>query len=254
MDAVSAVVVSSLIAGLVLVVVGWVASKDWKLALGSVPANVKWDFSKSWASNLTALGGVLSVVFAAKILPGQATTASTAIKPAFASANGYTALSLFFTILIVLAPFIYVALRSIPSGKKGIERRVAAVALLAACWLTLWAVIGQLTTGGLIFYEAYHGQTISLGITIAIWIVLGAAILLVPCYALSTIKGLLVQKKAANGTTHKQAASHPKRVAAGSAPTGGPPVFSIEDFQESAPEEPDENAARAEPQESWTLL
>jgi hypothetical protein len=190
-DAVSAVVVSSLLAGLGLVVGGWVMSKDWRLALGSVSKNVKWDFSKSWASNLTVFGGVLTAVFAAKILPDQAAVGTTAITPVFATAAGYTSLSLLFSILIVFAPFVFVAIRSIPSGANGYGRGAG---LLAACWLTLWAVVGELTTVGLIFYEAFHGQTVSLGVAIAVWIVLGAGVTLLPFYALASIKALLVQK------------------------------------------------------------
>ena len=101
------------------------------------PAN--FDFTKSFASTITTVGAVLTTLLAAKNL-------ITSPKPHLDQAT-YAALSLFFGILVVLAPFTYRALsRAKPvTTNQGpdIQYQGYAGGFLLATWLTVWAVLGQ---------------------------------------------------------------------------------------------------------------
>ena len=103
------------------------------------PAN--FDFTKSFASTITTVGAVLTTLLAAKNL-------ITSPKPHLDQAT-YAALSLFFGILVVLAPFTYRALSAAKpvTTNQGSDTQYQGYAggFLLATWLTVWAVLGQVT-------------------------------------------------------------------------------------------------------------
>ena len=178
MSTVTIVVVSSLLAGLVLVALPWLASHEPLSVLGASIGPLNWDFSTSWGSNLTVVGAILGTVLSANILPGATV---------LASADGYTSLSLLFGVLVVLAPFVFTALRTGTATTHGPEYQGLGVGFLLACWVTLWGVTGELVTVGLVFYEAQHAHVLALGAVLPAWIALGAGLALTAYYALLTI-------------------------------------------------------------------
>ena len=123
-----------------------------------------WKFTESWASTLTALGGILTAVLAAQVLPGD-TEAQKLVK------GTYVIYSLMFATVIVVGTGVYNTLRKQNAGvaqpaegtpKAGETPRVSppvdeapstsvqyqgfVVFFLVACGLVLWAVLGQLLT------------------------------------------------------------------------------------------------------------
>jgi hypothetical protein len=59
---------------------------------------------------------------------------------------------------------------------------------LLASALTLWGVLGELGTVGLVLYETYHAKTLALGAVVPIWATIGLAIVLVAVYGLRTVR------------------------------------------------------------------
>jgi len=173
------IVVFSLVAGLALVAYAWYLTGGSGAALTKVlPGGSKWDFTKSWGSNLTLVGAILGTTLSSKVFPSATVV--------LASPNDYISLSLLFLILVVVAPFVNNALllRQDLSGENDLGRGWA---VLAACALTLWGVIGQLGTVGLVFYEAKRAHAIAPGAVVLVWVVIGAALVLVVPYATETI-------------------------------------------------------------------
>ncbi|HEV7133381.1 MAG TPA: hypothetical protein VGN27_06605 [Gaiellaceae bacterium] len=174
------IVVFSLAAGVAVVGYAWYRTGGKKTALsGTVPGGSKWDFSKSWGSNLTLLGAILSTTLSSSVFPKKATVV-------LARPGDYIALSLVFLTLVTVAPFVNNALliRKDLTGEKDVGR---ASAVFTACCLTLWGVIGQLGTLGLAFYEVKRAGAIAPGAVVFAWIVIGAALLLIVPYSTETI-------------------------------------------------------------------
>lgn len=109
-----------------------------------------WDFSKSWASNLTAAGALLGVVVAGSILPDP---------PHLLTKSQYGALNVYFGLLVAAAAFFYNAIvvrkeiKPLPPtdpSKPPDPVTYQSVGLvwtyLVASLLTLWAVWGELGT------------------------------------------------------------------------------------------------------------
>jgi hypothetical protein len=175
----TSIVVSSLVAGVVLTVVGWLRCGAVSAAPTKVIGDPTWDFSKSWASNVTVVGAILGTVLSAKVLP-----ATTVV----VSPSGYTALSLLFGALVVVAPLLFVATRKGRADAKGPVYTGYGWAFLVASSVTLWGVIGQLTTVGLVLYEAEHSTALARGAVIPVWCVIGLALLLVVVYGQKSIR------------------------------------------------------------------
>lgn len=131
----------SLAVALVLVVVAalWLANdkSHGGLSLGWPMGSPAWDFSQSWASNITVGAAVLALAMTSLMVPFVPKTA--------AFAQRYIALNVFFVLLGAAAPTVYNALRR---GAAGVDNKVVfhgyvGVFLLAAV-LTSWAAYGQL--------------------------------------------------------------------------------------------------------------
>ncbi len=179
MSANTALVLASLALAAVLVVAARATS-------GPGPANgidfPQWDFSKSWASNLTVVGAILGTVLSGKVLPAR----TVVITP-----DGYTALSLLFGILVVLAPFLYTAFRKGRPTPTGPEFAGRNVGFLVASAVTIWAVCGQIATIGLVLYEAQHAKALALGAVIPMLAALGVALVLTCAYSVQSIRLVL---------------------------------------------------------------
>lgn len=101
-----------------------------------------WDFSKSWASNITVVGGLFSMVLALAVLPEQTH---------YISRSAYAALNVFFNLLVGAAPFLFNATRTpVPAAhpdqphEPPLEGYVGTFLLASA--ITVAAVLGQLGT------------------------------------------------------------------------------------------------------------
>jgi hypothetical protein len=105
----------------------------------------QWDLKESWASNLTAVGAIVTTVMAVK-----------PIQEAAKLDVKLFVLSLFFAALSVTTPFVYNALATEPRNRttNGQVKEVEASLhwFLIASVMTLWAVIGQLLTLGVVLY------------------------------------------------------------------------------------------------------
>lgn len=108
------------------------ASVFAKARLGSPIGGLAWSFSGSWASNLTALMVLFTTLFAIDELPADP----------YVSADDYTALSVMFAAMVIVAPILFLLAASYEPG--GVQGRVWG--FLIAGVLILWAVIGQLGT------------------------------------------------------------------------------------------------------------
>lgn len=111
-----------------------------------------WDFSNSWASTFTTVGALLGTVLSAGILSN----------PRLMSSNGYAGCNLFFGGLVVIAPFVFTATRSVdptqpaPDG-SGVAYDGTAWFFVISSAVTLWAVIGELWVMMLLSWEFLHG-------------------------------------------------------------------------------------------------
>jgi len=148
------------------------------------PAN--WDFSKSWASNITVIGALLGTIISAGVLPAQ-----TSLPKAT-----YAGLNLFFGALILVAPFVYTATQkevrpdnqAAPQEPR-YEGRVCW--FVVASGLTLGAVLGELATIFLLFNEIQTGGSMPRA---AIWFLGGVmvfACLLAGMYGFRSIRATL---------------------------------------------------------------
>lgn len=136
-----------------------------KLApLGYSAPGAKWE-SKSWATTLTAAGGLLGTVLAGVTFPTY---------PEQISKEVLTNLNLFFGALVVVGPFLFQVLRRktvSDKDRKG-ERFGTNLTLLLTATVTLWAVFGQLAAFSLLTWELISTEWLA-GILVAVLILLG---------------------------------------------------------------------------------
>jgi hypothetical protein len=103
------------------------------------------DFSKSFATTLTAIGALLGTILSAGLLDDSTTGISK---------SGFQALNLTFGVLILVAPLVYLVTQSEIETTTGTPPNTQTVkhyqgrgwALLLASTVTLWAVLGEIVT------------------------------------------------------------------------------------------------------------
>jgi hypothetical protein len=124
------------------IVVGW--GKLRKKAPGP-----KWSFS-SWATTLTAAGGILGTVLGAATLPDV---------PQQIDKDTLVRLNLLFTVMVVVGPFLFQAIRNPKTDPSDQEAGYSGwnLTLLLSCALTGAAVGGELATLGLLGWELASG-------------------------------------------------------------------------------------------------
>lgn len=151
--------------------------KGWGVLCGRAPG-AKWSF-ESWATHLTAAGGLFGTVLAAASLPPA---------PMQIDKESLVALSLLFPALAVSAPFVFQALRraKVDAAAEEDGRWGYKWALLVACWLTLSAVFGELATLGLLAWVIVGGGLggVVLEVGLATLVVLAAYYVVTTSYAL----------------------------------------------------------------------
>lgn len=128
----------------------------------------RWDFNSSWATNVTVVGGILTLLLSSGLLPEY---------PHYMSKQSYTFLGVIFSVLILLAPAIYKfsctpQMATDPSGNSQVEYQGVVFTFLLVSSLTSYAVMGQLATAGFLFAEFQAKNLISSRIAFGCSIVL----------------------------------------------------------------------------------
>jgi hypothetical protein len=160
-----AVVFAPLMAAVVFVVLMWLADGSDAALRGRLgPAN--WDFSASFGSSLTVFGSLLGTILSASLLPSTT----------LVSASTYAGLNLVFGVIVVVGPLIYTATQTAVQVHRGSpiaepQYQGTVWGFLVATALTLWAVLGELATIGLILNEIRRGGSMPapvLGVMVAL--------------------------------------------------------------------------------------
>jgi len=102
----------------------------------------------SWASNLTGIGAVLGSIVAGVALTAKA-------KPL--DQDTFLALSAFFAFLVVAGPFVFQCARNPKTDPRDQGPCGWNFTLLVACSVTLAAVVGELTTLAILYWEIFDG-------------------------------------------------------------------------------------------------
>jgi hypothetical protein len=116
--------------------------KRERLSLFGRMGTPSWDFTRSWASNITVAGGLLSAALSVAVLPEQT---------AYIGKGGFGVLTLLFTLLAGLAPFVFNVFRrgglditAAPGAQLHYQGFV--IWFLAASGITITAVSAQMLT------------------------------------------------------------------------------------------------------------
>jgi hypothetical protein len=148
-----AIAIGSLLAMVALAAA--IAVRAWRKkqleSLGKKAPGPKWSFS-SWATTMTATGAVLGTVLAAATFPES---------PQEVDKDTLVGLNLLFGALVVVAPFLFQAMRrpgAQPSDQEG-GLWGYNWGLLVSCSITCGAVLGELGTLALLAWELIGGGT-----------------------------------------------------------------------------------------------
>lgn len=170
-----------ILGSLILAGLGFVVTAIWACVrcsgrLTMAAPGPKWEFGGSWATNLTAVGATLGTVLGAATLPAV---------PSQIDKETLVRLNLGFGLLVVVAPFLFQAVRA-PNRKRAVDDDGLYgwnITLLAACSLTYAAVLGELATLALLFWELLRGGSYGVAVVVAT----GAAGALVAWYFIATV-------------------------------------------------------------------
>jgi hypothetical protein len=136
----------------------------------------QWEFSKSWATNITILGSLFCTIIA------QDTD----------DALKYAGLSVFFGVLVVISPLVYNAVsqpytKHNSTGDEEIQYLSPLWAFLVSAALTLWAVLGQLATVITLLTTVTLKTSLSYSVTSLLLICMVLATALIVIYGFKTI-------------------------------------------------------------------
>jgi hypothetical protein len=153
------------------------------------PAN--WDFSASFASTLTVFGSLLGTILSANVLP------STTLVPA----STYTGLNLMFGVIVIVGPLIYTATQTTVQVHRGSplaepQYQGTVWGFLVATALTLWAVIGELATIGLVLNEIRRGGSLPAAALWVMVVLLAVSAVFLLVLAAQRITGVLSTQQA----------------------------------------------------------
>jgi hypothetical protein len=131
------------------------------------PAN--WSFSDSWATSLTLVGALLGTILGAGVLPDELDLFSKA---------GYSAFNVLFGMLVLVAPLVYAAaqnrIKNKDDGTPQYQGKTWAFAIASV--VTLWGVLGELITVGLLLREIGKAGGLSTVLVVLAWGILVAII------------------------------------------------------------------------------
>jgi len=207
-----AIVLVSLIAAvLICVVCGIVVSTEGH-EMRDVMAPVSWDFSTSWASNITAFGTAFSFLLSISVFPD---------KLLFASKGEYQFVTFFATALVALAPAVY-KLTSPSTVTNSANGPVVSTAgfvrgFIIASAFTIWGALLQTLLELLIVFELARAGTVYLPIvgTLGACIVTAGIFLIAYCW--KNLQSII----AANSTRSGPPAAVPREAFSLAAPNIG---------------------------------
>lgn len=154
----------------------------------------EWSLKESWASNLTAVGAILTAALGVKAVQGTLTD------------NMPFFLSIFFVALTTTAPFVYNAAgtesrtRTVPDGTVKKEVEASLLIFLLASTMTLWGVSGQLLTLGWVVCRLFRNEKFFL-LFASFELLLGLSFLLILPYAFRSIRGIIDDNRIPPQTT-----------------------------------------------------
>jgi len=181
----------SLILSLCLVgTCGWRTLKVQHIHLASRMGQANWDFSQSFATNITIIGSVLTVILTANALPND-----TRIFPA----NTYSGLAIFFGVSVVVAPLLYngtvVRVKVAPDQVDTADEYHGTVwGFLLAASLTAWGLVGSVATSFLTLVELERQGSLSLAVVIALGATLVGAVVFFARYLWVRVDGTIVNE------------------------------------------------------------
>jgi hypothetical protein len=154
--------------------------------LGKRMGPVNWDFSESWASTFTVVGAFLGTVLGESGVVPETTH--------YLPKAAYGGLNLLFGLVALLATLFYTAVRSVktPHGKTGVKEpqyQGFVWSFLVATALTLWAILGELETVGLLLAEIRYVGAIPGSVIAVLGILGGVSLILVCAYVLGERTG-----------------------------------------------------------------
>lgn len=118
-----------------------------------------WDFSRSWASNISVVGGLVSLATFTGLL-GQS-------QPKFIRAAGYAELDFVFPFIAALAPLVYNFSRTVQVKSNGGDATILSEGsvrmFIVAGVFTIWACTGQLLLQALWLMELGAAHTVPPG-------------------------------------------------------------------------------------------
>jgi hypothetical protein len=170
-----------------------------------------WDFTRSWASNITVAAGLLTI----STLPSLTSTTSTAARPALLTTAGYTVLSVMYTLLAAIAPMVFnfsrtVRLREGSNPPEIVSEGRAWMFILAAI-LTLWGALGQLELQGLLMHELQQANAIPFSIAVLLEVIFGLIALGLIVYGIRMMIRLVeIQPELQNERRAKPAEAEPR--------------------------------------------
>jgi hypothetical protein len=162
-----------------------------------------WDFSKSWASNVTVAGALLSTALLLTTLP----------ETRYINRGGYAILNLLFTLLVAVAPFLFNVFRKAILDKGGqgetqLQYQGYVGFFLLASGVTIWAVLAQMITLVILMNEFSVAPLVSTVFIHAFQGVIGLLALGVMVYSAETLYWTAKsQKVERDGTLEKTAAT-----------------------------------------------
>lgn len=175
------VLIAPLIVALILLAIRGVTMRN---GFGGAVGTVDLDFSKSFATTLTAIGALLGTILSAGLLDDAT--------PGI-SKEGFQALNLTFGVLVLVAPLVYLLFQrqvttetrrgNPPKSTKETHYQGKAWALLLAGGITLWAVLGEIVTIYLLLEQLNAAGEISSTAIMIMQVAVGIGAILAVAYS-----------------------------------------------------------------------
>jgi hypothetical protein len=143
--------ISVAVAGFTWLAMGMNIGKAWPNFKLGAPA---WDFAKSWTSTTTLASAIITTALTLSALPELTK---------YASKSGYSALALLISFVVVVAPFLFLALRMGTIQRDPLTKMNSVVqqgyllSFLVSCTITLFAGLAQLVVLFLLLDEIFLG-------------------------------------------------------------------------------------------------
>jgi len=187
----------------IMVVMSFSGKIDWAKTLGAP----NWDFTRSWASNMTAAGTILTYSSLVAIFDPKAVLS---IMPK----QGYLVLVAIAGAFAVLAPLAFNVLSRILQAIRRVQRFASSIAFLLSAGITVCGLSLQLLIGTCMVWELKVAKLVPLSLARALIALLLTLLLGVMWYAILTATDVLKrQPTAAPQRSEVTMTSHPEPAA-----------------------------------------